>query len=1168
MNLNGDSNCADGEAKVSEDIEATLVFDAYLASTEAGHPPDLEKLLAEHPALADRLKTLVAASNRIASIAGDVVPSFEDYRIVRELGRGGMGIVYEANQISRGRHVAIKVLTAAAAMDPQQLTRFRQVEVPTAQLLRHPHIVPITDFGCEHGVYFYAMQFIDGQNLAQRIKTVPSSGGVETAAGDMASRFGVVHAKGAALSSQAEASLPSPMTNADDWCRKAARWGLQVAAALDFAHQQGVIHRDIKPSNLLLDGRENIWITDFGLAHIQGEAHLTATGDLPGTPRYMSPEQILARRVVVDHRTDIYSLGATLYELLVFRPAFEGDNRQDVMRRVVEEEPRAPRRVNPAIPRDLETIIQKAMAKERDDRYKTAQDMAEGLRRFLDRKAIQARRPSLMDRASRWAQRHRRMVVSSVVALILGVIGLSIGTALIAGAERREVAAGTLAEAHSRESQCESLMQQILRLRLTTHLGGWSVETWNLVRQASRLQAQPKTDRLLQGSAIATLSDFDARAVKRFDEFGARFVAFDRIGQRLLMGSTTDPKHPDRTLGTKLWDDATQQLSDLAFDGEGPVGFRIDGTPIAFVADTKAGTLALWDLATKRILLPFEVPGQLDVHKITQLSMLPDGSLVAAPVTLAGGQSALVVWNGETGKRLHQLQGKTSCVALSPDRSLVAGGDETGHITIWSLSTGRVEAILSNGRSSIRCLAYGADRHRSGRDVRVPAGTGWLVAAGDAGGTITVWELGTNVPRAYCRGSYYDVYSVAFSPDGATLASAGRHVAKLWDATTGRHLLDLSPGDETHGLAFSPDGRRLAIGHSAWSGVTVDALENGRGTLSLRGLSSQVAHVAFSADGRTLAALSQDWRIAIWDADTGHLKHLLDAPRGLVADHAAIAFGLDGHRFAAATGGETSGAAIMWDLDSGRELKTWTLPPGLHDTLAFNLSGNLISCRCETTDGRHAPFGDATPQEYPRVCRIRNLTASDPATPIVEFCEFNWAVDAIVASPDAAYFVVVGRGGPQGKRVLNKVVDGPTGKFLGEIPMTRSVRYGHVLPMDPGGKVLAISTSNDDSQRTLFAMPSIKMLRTINCGLNVPSALGPGAHLWSGQYQHSGPRRYALWQGNGQHMATLGLDSRISSTPAFDSDGERFAWGSAEGVVFIADLRKIQSRLAEVNLGW
>jgi eukaryotic-like serine/threonine-protein kinase len=1167
MSFNDVQPIEDADAGVSEEIQATIIFDAFLENIQAGHAADPERLLVEHPRHASNLEPLIAAHRALASLARDIVPDFENYRIVRELGRGGMGIVYEAEQISRGRHVAIKVLTVAAAMDPQQLKRFTEVEVPAAKLLRHPHIVPIVDFGLEQGVYYYAMQFIDGQNLAQLVKTISKSSMVEIASGDTAFGLGVGRSNSAASSPLLEPSHFPSSTDAHDLFQKAARWGLQAAEALDFAHQQGVVHRDIKPSNLLLDGRSNVWITDFGLARLQGKAPLSMTGDLVGTPRYMSPEQIQPRSVVVDHRTDIYSLGATLYELLTLQPAFEGDSPQEVMRRVVEEEPRAPRRINPAIPRDLETVVLQAMAKERTDRYKTAQELAEDLQRFLDGKPIQARRPSPLDRASRWARRHRRMVASSVVALIMGVVGLSIGIALIAGAERRAVAAGTLAEAQARESQYESLMQQILRLRLTTHISGWSVDAWNLVRQASRLRTQSKTDWLLQGSAVGTLSDLDARPVKRFTDFGALFVAFDRDGRRLLMGPTTDLKVPHRTLGTKLWDDVTQELIDFQFDGQGPVGFRIDGTPIELVADAKAGTLALWDLAKQRALHSFEVHGRLDLQELSQLGMLPDGSLVAAPVLLPGSQSALVIWNGETGQRLHQLLGKSSCVAFSPDRSLVAGGDETGHITIWSLSTGSVEAILQSGRSPIHCLAFSADRHRSGTSFPARAGTGWLLAAGDAGGTVAVWDLGTSIPRAYCRGSYHDVYAVAFSPDGTTLASAGRHVAKLWDATTGRPILDLALGDFTNSLAFAPDGRRVAIGHSVGTGVTVVALENERGIQSFRGLSGQVARVIFSTNGQQIAALSHDWQIAIWDAGTGHLKHLLDAPRGLVADNAGLAFSPDGRRLAAATGREASGAATLWDLVSGRELKTWTLPPGLQDTLAFHPSGNLLSCRCETRDGRRGPYSNANPREYPRICRVRNLTGPNPTTPLAEFGEFNWAVDAIVAPQNGTYFVAVGRGGPEGAQVVNKIIDGSTGKEVGVIPMTRSIRYGPLLVLDPTGTVLAISTSNDDNQRTLFEMPSIKMLRQIDCGPSGSCTLGPSAHLWISLLYD--PRRFSLRGGDGKHLVTLGLDFQMdSSPPNFNADGGRCAWGNAEGVVFVADLKKVQQRVAEVDLGW
>ena len=181
-----------------------------------------------------------------------------------------------------------------------------------------------------------------------------------------------------------------------DYFRKVAELGVQAAEALDHAHQLGIVHRDIKPANLLLDGRGNLWVTDFGLAHMQhGEANLTVTGQALGTPRYMSPEQALAKRVPIDHRTDVYSLGATLYELLTLRPAFPSEDRQELLRQIAFEDPARPRRLERAIPAELEIIVLKAMEKRPQDRYATAQELADDLRRWLLDQPIRARRPSL-----------------------------------------------------------------------------------------------------------------------------------------------------------------------------------------------------------------------------------------------------------------------------------------------------------------------------------------------------------------------------------------------------------------------------------------------------------------------------------------------------------------------------------------------------------------------------------------------------------------------------------------------------------------------------------------------------------------------------------------------------------------------------------------------------
>ncbi|HEX4142280.1 MAG TPA: protein kinase [Pirellulales bacterium] len=369
-----------------------------------------------------------------------------EFRLVRELGRGGMAIVYEAEQISLGRRVALKVLPLAAALDPRQLQRFR-LEAQAAAHLHHSHIVPIYSVGCERGVYYYAMQYIEGRSLADVIAELeshqpgrdyrpagvpqyttvdgnPSQSGAPQARPpqNCAIYGGVSPAADTAVRGHATAatlqSIQSPA-----YFRSIAGMGVQAAEALDYAHGMGVIHRDIKPANLLLDGEGRIYIADFGLAQLQGDSRLTRTGDLVGTLRYMSPEQTTARRGVVDHRADLYSLGATLYELLTLSPAFDAPDRPALLRQIADEEPAAPRQRNRAIPVDLETIVLKAMAKEPHRRYSTAKELAEDLSRFLEHRPIAARRPTVAERASKWVRRHRAIVTTAAVLLLLsGVV--------------------------------------------------------------------------------------------------------------------------------------------------------------------------------------------------------------------------------------------------------------------------------------------------------------------------------------------------------------------------------------------------------------------------------------------------------------------------------------------------------------------------------------------------------------------------------------------------------------------------------------------------------------------------------------------------------------------------------------------------------------------------
>ena len=479
---------------------------------EAGEAVDLDAFIAAHPERAETLRLVLPALVVLADLGrsavrephacfvrespdGTGLGELGDFRIIREVGRGGMGVVYEALQISLRRRVALKVLPFAAAMDPTQLRRF-QTEALAAAQLHHTNIVPVYSVGSERGVHYYAMQFIDGQTLAaviqecrrseggvdphpplrgtfspgeknEKISLPPGEGGRRPGEGQL--ETGSAERKAGQLAPvRPGAATPAP-SRTREFFRLVAELGIQAAEALDYAHKVGIIHRDIKPANLLLDEAGKLWITDFGLARFQEDTGLTMTGDMLGTLRYMSPEQALAKRGYLDHRTDIYSLGVTLYEMLTLRPAIDGQDRQELLRRIAQEEPTPPRRLNPSIPRELETILLKAMNKEPESRYATAQELADDLKRFLEEEPIRAKRPTLLERATKWSRRHATAVGAAALVLLVAAVGLAVSNGIIARrnaeisrkngeiVQQAERIKGALAESEAARDQAESV---------------------------------------------------------------------------------------------------------------------------------------------------------------------------------------------------------------------------------------------------------------------------------------------------------------------------------------------------------------------------------------------------------------------------------------------------------------------------------------------------------------------------------------------------------------------------------------------------------------------------------------------------------------------------------------------------------------------------------------
>jgi serine/threonine protein kinase len=399
--------------------------EAFVERYRRGERPSLTEYAQAYPDLAEQIRDLFPAlvlieEGKLGKAGPHVLGPAEgkperlgEYRILREVGRGGMGVVYEAVQESLGRHVALKVLPHLPLMDPIHLKRFHR-EARAAALLHHSNIVPVYGVGEQDGVHYYAMQFIEGLSLDAVIK------GQERRQGDKEiGRPGDKETARRFLLVSLSPCLPvSPSLNP----ARVAQIGVQVAQALAHAHDQGVLHRDIKPSNLMLDNQGTVWVTDFGLAKTGGKDDVTHTGDLVGTLRYMAPERFAGW---ADPRSDLYSLGLTLYELLALRPAFDAADRAALIKQVTEKEPVPPRQLDPRIPRDLETIVLKATAKEPAQRYQSGTELAEDLSRFLADKPILARRTSHWEHFRRWCRHNPAVAALSTVALALLLIGLA-----------------------------------------------------------------------------------------------------------------------------------------------------------------------------------------------------------------------------------------------------------------------------------------------------------------------------------------------------------------------------------------------------------------------------------------------------------------------------------------------------------------------------------------------------------------------------------------------------------------------------------------------------------------------------------------------------------------------------------------------------------------------
>jgi eukaryotic-like serine/threonine-protein kinase len=907
----------------------TRLADEFAARYRAGERPSLQEYIDRHPELAEDIRELLPAMVQIeqvkedhdeaaeqaASPAPPALRQLGDFRILREVGKGGMGIVYEAEQVSLGRHVALKVLPKNMLLDAQAKRRFDR-EAKSAARLHHTNIVPVFGVGEQDGMPYYVMQFIQGLGLDDVLEELkklqhggPKAGthigGDPQASHDMGHAHGVPEEvtdrktqtpgavsavnvarslwTGEFLSTLDQDDATAPANTEDD--RKAAAprsaatpdasalssssvvlpgqsrdgskakskkrtyWqsvatiGVQVAEAMEYAHKQGIHHRDIKPSNLLLDSQGTVWVTDFGLAKVDDQQNLTHTGDILGTLRYMPPEAFEGK---TDARSDVYSLGLTLYEMLAFRAAFDEKERHRLIKQVTETEPDPLGKLNRQVPHDLETIVHKAIDKDPAQRYASAGALAEDLQRFIDDEPIQARRVSDAERLWRWSRRHK--AIAALLALLATV--LTVGCAVMAVLWSRAEHSAEIARAN--EFKAQTLAQQEAKA------SGEARELAGKEAKARR-EAQEQERIALDKAEQLAREDYVNRVNRAFREVQDDNVA---LAEDLLHGC--DPKR-------RGWEwHFVERLCN----------------------------------SERRIL-------DLGRTSVNALAYSPDGtwavSASGSPIFGESGPVTIDVWDVGSGRRLKTLPGSKGIVytvAVSPDGKRAAAGFSAGLVIVWDVVTGQTAWTRNDPGQSAMSAAFSPD----GLSLAV----GYGAYTGDQIGRAKLWDVASGKELQAFTGPPGGVNKVAFHPDGKRLAVAGSGIVEVWDIKAVRKLQELKGHNRwVYCLAYSPDGKWLATG--GWDNtVKIRDAASGVESLTIFAHEGYVLDLAFSPDSRNLVTTSEDRSVRLWEIPAGRRVSTF---RGHADFVQAVAFRPNGREIGT---GSVDGSIRFWDLQTSR----------------------------------------------------------------------------------------------------------------------------------------------------------------------------------------------------------------------------------------------------------
>ncbi len=1242
---------------INRDEQLGEAIEEYLALAEAGPAPDPEEFADRYP---EMRADLLAALEGLALVQGLVGNSghgsgpggrletgrrIAGYRIVGELGRGGMGVVYEAVHVGLDRPVALKILGLHAAPDSNGRRRFLN-EARTAAGLHHTHIVPVFDVGQVGSLCYYAMQRIEGSGLDRVVKHLrreraTAAGSTAGSATPFWTRFGARLSPGVLSSTR---GVPAPTIRAsqsatgpwprvlgdptssgssmglpgfgtprdiqserDDapppfepprgsaYYRWVAQVGREAAEALAHAHQRGIIHRDIKPSNLLVDGRGFVWVADFGLARRMADPDQTHHESLIGTPRYMSPEQ--ARSGPVDARTDLYSLGATLFELLTLHPPFEGHSTAELVEQITHREPPSPRQIDSKVPRDLETIVLKLLSKRRDDRYRSAAEVADDLERFLGFEPVRARRISPVGRFWRFAKRHPSgtLVTTAAAVTVMSVTAW----AYIRVVHERDENVRHLAEK-------EAVMATTLRM---SNKPGRREEGLALVREAASLRHDPALLGKLRDEAVELLILRDVEPRQSFATKRARSLAFSTDGSTLTTLSSTEEGD---SIG--VWNVARRQkvnerpLNTSAPDpsargGPGPNpggGRRLTplGACVAVLGGESPG-LRLFDATTGERLSDLDLP--MRRRRIQSIVASVDGQRL---VTVESERSNTPGPNGGGGgpgfrpeatvvnlwdaakldkpiKTLAHFEPEASpqpfrgvaLVAISPDGSTIATARMfKSEVSLWSGETGAALGKPFDAQAELSTLALGPERQ--------------LATAGN--GEVRLWDIEARTSHSLTP-NQSRVWFLRFSPRGSLLAVVGGRDIELWDTAAASPVAVLSSSsDRIDDVAFAPDGHTLAAcGQGENSQTQVWAVTEPEARIRLGGFEAPARSLAFGPEG-LLAISTMRGVVRFWNGG-----HCLNAGPGKTAsaddrapDHAdastpapvpvrdhSVMLAFDDH-----------GRLIAVEPDT---IRVWHDPPHGENEVAVSLPGPRTPFDfrvpfAAASDGRTLLVGsgnqfglwhsDAPERVVPLVLPRSPLSPSRNDTERERDSGRNrggrgprspfWWRTMLSPSGDRAYFLTGGKDGTVIAFVLkdNQALWLPwTNHPTGIVSLAVSPDGALLAAWDSSGKISLIETkSGTVRSHWTTGAPDAR---------DAPMAFSPdGAKLAASTQQG----QIDLWSVAAPSAPPLRIPGHRGpiTALAFDPNGRYLASAGIDKNVDVWDLERLREKFTALGLAW